>query len=348
MENNIEDTTNITNITNTINNVEDTTLSINTDEISSTINNVEDTTTTITNIAENTNTIIIDEDKKQKKTKEPKEPKESKEPKEPKVIKEQFNQECNHCSKIFKSKQLYDKHTIQQLCYTKDEITYCKICCETSASRNDYKKHLFSMNHLSNIGYNNIERLQNKEVPLVNLVDPYLNKSDVNKITNTNLGDSFTFVFSKGNTKTVSLVNNINLNIKDSTQQENKDQEEVQDQKEVQEKVQEVQDKEEEQIKIEYTEKQLKLILYLENQTQQCTANDSGKKLYKMLDNNLQIEDYKGLQTIINNLNILDNYKNMYIKVVELFINMLVKQKNKGEKLYKNKDISQLVINLSS
>jgi len=27
---------------------------------------------------------------------------------------------------------------------------------------------------------------------------------------------------------------------------------------------------------------------------------------------------------------------------------MLIKEKNKGEKLYKNKDISQLVINLSS
>jgi hypothetical protein len=72
------------------------------------------------------------------------------------------------------------------------------------------------MNHLNNIGYNNIEKLQNKEVSKVHLADPYLSKTDINTITNTNLGDSFTFVFTKGNTKTVSLVNNIQVPIKET------------------------------------------------------------------------------------------------------------------------------------
>ena len=68
-----------------------------------------------------------------------------------------------------------------------------------------------------------------------------------------------------------------------------------------------------------------------------------------MLDNKLQIEDYKGLQTIITNMQIPDTYKNTYLEAIENFISMLVKEKTSNNKiLYKDKDISQLVINLTS
>ena len=120
-----------------------------------------------------------------------------------KTSRQQFKEECIHCSKIFKSKITYDKHILQQLCYSADEITYCKICCITLSNHNKYKKHLFTIDHLNNIGYNKIERLQTKEVSQVHLADPYLNSNDVNKIATTNLGDSFTFVFNVGNTKTI-------------------------------------------------------------------------------------------------------------------------------------------------
>ena len=271
-----------------------------------------------------------------------------------KTKKEEFNADCDHCSKTFKSKLLYDKHTIQQVCYSEDETTYCKICNETLLNINDYKKHLFTMNHLNNIGYNNIEKLQNKEVSKVHLADPYLSKTDINSITNTNLGDSFTFVFNKGNTKTVSLVNNVQVPIKELIQDtiiqdtivQAIIQNQVQDQIQVQDQVQE-QESNKNSI-IEYTPRQSKLILILEKQSNENTPGDSGKNFFKLLDTKLQIEDYKGLQSIINNLNVLDTYKNTYSKVIEIFITMLIKEKNKGEKLYKNKDISQLVINLSS
>ena len=254
--------------------------------------------------------------------------------------KEQFNAECDNCSKTFKSKLLYDKHIIQQLCYSEDKITYCKVCNETLLTINEYKKHLFSMMHLNNIGYNNIDKLQNKEVSKVHLSDPYLSKTDINSITNTNLGDSFTFVFTKGNTKTVSLVNNDQVPIKETIQET------------IIKEIIQVQDQESNNIQkntiIEYTPRQSKIILILEKQSSENTPGDSGKNFYKLLDTKLQIEDYKGLQSIINNLNVLDTYKNTYSKVIEIFITMLIKEKNKGEKLYKNKDISQLVINLSS
>ena len=205
------------------------------------------------------------------------------------------------------------------------------------------------MSHLNKIGYNNIERLHTKEVAKVHQVDPYLNKLDINKITNSNLGDSFTFVFTKGNTKTVSLVNTI---MKES------DSELIPEPVSVShpEPISKLQPTETiletnsiiQESKLEYTARQNKIISYLDKISNENTASDGGKLFYKMLDTKLQLEEYKGLQTIINNLNILDNYKNTYIRVIEIFISMLIKEKNKGEKLYKNKDISQLVINLSS
>ena len=267
----------------------------------------------------------------------------------------QFKEECLHCSKIFKSKLTYKKHILQQLCYNNDEISYCKVCCITLPNHSYYKKHLFTIDHLNNIGYNKIERLQTKEVSQVHLADPYLNSNDVNKIANTNLGDSFTFVFNIGNTKTISLVNNnsnniqtndtINQSLNDSTKENtlntnpntnintNPNQNTITNQNTL----------------VEPTIRQQKLILVLEKHiNDKIILGDSGKLFYKMLDNKLQLEDYKSLNTIISNLNIPNNYKETYLKVIEIFISMLVKEKTKGNKLYKEKDISEIVINLTS
>jgi len=271
-----------------------------------------------------------------------------------KAKRKQFKEECNHCLKIFKSKITYDKHVTQQLCYTQEEITYCKICCINLSDRNQYKKHLFTMEHLNNIGYNKIERLQTKEISQVHLADPYLNTNDVNKISNTNLGDSFTFVFNIGNTKTISLVNNVQKQelVNNSTTNNLSNEETSQNTINI------INDdhnnnhnnqNDNQNSFLEPTSRQQKFISYLEKQiNENISPSDSGKVFYKMLDNKLQIEDYKGLQKIINNLNIPSNYKETYIKVTELFISMLVKEKTKGEKMYKEKDISQLVINLTS
>jgi hypothetical protein len=296
----------------------------------------------------------------------------------------QFKEECLHCTKIFKSKLTYEKHILQQFCYNNDEITYCKVCCITLPNHSHYKKHLFTIDHLNNIGYNKIERLQTKEVSQVHLADPYLNSNDVNKIANTNLGDSFTFVFNIGNTKTISLVNNSNSNSNSNT---NSNSNNIQTNESIHQS-------HESQIlndstkknnlntlsnilelntntnpntntntnpnsnpntisnsntSVEPTSRQQKLILVLEKHiNDKIIPGDSGKLFYKMLDTKLQIEDYKSLNTIINNLNIPNNYKETYLKVIEIFISMLVKEKTKGDKLYREKDISEIVINLTS
>ena len=35
-----------------------------------------------------------------------------------------FEKTCNHCNKIFKSEKTYEQHVNNQVCYSKDEITY--------------------------------------------------------------------------------------------------------------------------------------------------------------------------------------------------------------------------------
>ena len=99
---------------------------------------------------------------------------------------------------------------------------------------------------------------------------------------------------------------------------------------------------------LEPTTRQLKILNFLETLVGESTAKDCCVKLYKMLDNKLQIEDYKGLQTFITQLPIHPEYKGYYLKATEAFISCLVKEKTKGETLYKDKDISQLVVYLTS
>jgi len=211
------------------------------------------------------------------------------------------------------------------------------------------------MEHLNNIGYNKIERIQTSEISQVHLADPYLNSNDINKIAKNNLGDSFTFVFNKGNTKTISLVNNnkdIIFNEVNNNQLDNDNINILELKPTLLEPTLLEPTLLEpillEPILLEPTQRQQKIISILDKQTLEHTPSDSGKLFYKMLDNKLNIEDYKGLQKIILNTNITTTYKDTYIKVIDIFISMLVKEKTKGEKLYKDKDISQLVINLTS
>jgi len=246
---------------------------------------------------------------------------------------------CNHCSKIFKSKITYDKHITQQLCYTQKELTYCKVCNITHETNEQYIQHLFTMQHINNIGYNKHETINNEPISQVHVLDPYLNTNDINNISKTNLGESFTFVFEKGNTQTVSLINPIvntiinPINITTSTTNTNNNPS--------------INNNNQNSKIHEITPRQQKVILFLEKQVSELSPSDSGKQFYKMLDNKLQLDDFKSLQNIIKNLTIPDNFKDMYLKVIEIFISVLVKEKSKGSILYKDKDISQLVMNLT-
>ena len=127
-----------------------------------------------------------------------------------KQILPKFSSSCKHCLKLFKNSKTYEKHIKEQVCYKSNEITYCKICLITYENHNIYNTHLFSLEHINKIGCDNIEKINedNKEKKLnttIHKLDPYLNENDVKKISSHNLGDSFTFIYEKGNTQTITL-----------------------------------------------------------------------------------------------------------------------------------------------
>ena len=263
--------------------------------------------------------------------------------KSPKQLKTKYEAKCTYCYKTFKHKNSYEKHTIEQTCYKSNEITYCNVCLYTYETHLQYKNHLFSMEHLNNIGFNNIERLKTKEVSQIHLADPYLNNNDINKIAKTNLGDSFTFIYNTGNTQTISLLSS-NNNIKPLLNIIPEDVI-IQESQELNKLSKSTQPQPISQPISQPTIRQNKIISFLEKQT---SIEESGKMFYKMLDNKLQLEDYKGLQNMITYINIDNAFKENYIKVIESFISLLVKQSTSGIKSYKEKNISQLVINLTS
>ena len=70
----------------------------------------------------------------------------------PRAVKKPFDAECNKCHKHFKTKNVFEKHVEQQLCYSKNEISYCKTCNITLDTHAGYVKHLMTAEHLAKIG----------------------------------------------------------------------------------------------------------------------------------------------------------------------------------------------------
>ena len=299
--------------------------------------------------------------------KEPSKTKPPKTTKIPKPKKQPFEGNCTNCTKIFKTKDSYEKHTLEQTCYKSNEITYCKVCLYTYENHLQYERHLFSMEHLNNIGFNEIERIKTKEVSQVHLADPYLTTNDVNNISKKNLGNSFTFVFNSGDTQTIELSAGFEKSRAQSTdetfdksQEKNEKNDNAKINKRAEAFVAKVDKSHKgargaealvaealvaEALVVVPSVRQGKIIAFLERQT---SIEESGKNFYKMLDNKLQLEDYKGLQTMIKSIKIAAEFKDNYIKVIEAFIAGLVKQRTSGIKVYKDKDIEKLVCNLTS
>jgi hypothetical protein len=266
-----------------------------------------------------------------------------------KPIQPKFEGTCTHCSKLFKHIKLYEKHINEQLCYKDCEITYCKICLLTCKNHQEYKNHLFSIEHINNIGFNSIEKFIKPTSSVINILDPYLNKNDINTLSSNNLGDNFTFVYEKGDTQTITLQKPKKNNESNTTNLSNtintiintiiNTDTNMTTQNNIQIFIPEPIP--------EPTVRQTKIINILEKQIEKNTINESGSVFYKLLDK-LQLEDYKGLQKIIKTLNINQDYKLNFLNTIDIFISVLVKEKTNGNTFYKEKDISQIVINLTS
>lgn len=273
-----------------------------------------------------------------------------------------FEKTCDHCNKILKSEKTYEQHINNQVCYNKDETTYCKLCKIALPNRHDYVKHLLSMEHINKIGCHNLETLNNNQPSTILQIDPFLTNNEAKSIGTNNLGNKFTFVFQNNKTQTIDLVNNDNSNTNANRDLVRNNGSAV---NAVSNESNECNVSNESnggngntnqnsnnnvcgQIgnrKIEPTSKQQKILSILENAN---SVDEGCKLLLRMLDNKLNIEDYQGLQSIIrNDNNMKKELNNAYIDLIDKYVSMLVKRRNNGETIYKEKDISKIVILLT-
>jgi hypothetical protein len=234
-----------------------------------------------------------------------------------------FEKACTHCNKILKTIKSYENHINTQVCYSRDEISYCKLCKLLLSNNDEYIKHLLSMEHINKIGCNNLEVLHTNQPSTILQADPYLTPTEARSIGTNNLGNKFTFVFSNNSSQTINLIsnntnntNNTNTNTKADSNRE-----------------------------IIPTVKQLKILNILSNIG---TINEGIKAFITILDNKLNIEDYNGMQYIIkNDSNMKSEYKNAYLETIDKYVSMLIKRRTNGETTYKDKDISKVVISLT-
>ena len=295
--------------------------------------------------------------------------------------KKSYEKECIHCNKILKSIKSYNNHVNTQKCYNKNDITFCKLCNITMNNRNDYVKHLFSIVHYNKIGCNTLETLQTNQPSTILQADPYLTNNEAKSIGTNNLGNKFTLVFNNNNTHTIDLLHNKNVNTSNTLLansgtgianilqdvQGQQQQLQLQQQQQLQLQQQQQQQQQGQQLQLQQqsqqqsqqqqqlqqqqqptiipTIKQTKILSILEKVN---SIEEGNKLLLRLLDNKLQIEDYYGLQHIIKyNDKISDVLKNEYAIIIDKFVSLMVKKKNNGETIYKEKDISKIVISLT-
>jgi len=266
----------------------------------------------------------------------------------PKATRQKFEKSCNHCNKVLKSAKTYEHHVNNQVCYSKDEITFCKLCKITCPNRSDYVKHLLSMDHINKIGCQNLETLNNNQPSTILQIDPFLTNNEARSIGTNNLGNKFTFVFRDNKTQTIDLVNtntpiNTPINTHINTPINTPINTHINTHINISAAVNG--DVSSENRKIEATTKQQKILSILENVN---SIEEGCKLLLRMLDNKLNMEDYHGLQSIIrNDSNMKKELNTAYIEIIDKFVSMLVKRRTSGETIYKDKDISKIVISLT-
>lgn len=254
-----------------------------------------------------------------------------------KAAKKAFDAECTKCHKHFKTKCAYEKHVGQQLCYDKNELSYCKTCNITLKSHSLYVKHLMTALHLESIGVGKLERLKEERPSTIHTADPYLSKNEAELLGTRNLGEKYTLVFENNETQEVKLVRKSSQPIAYTQAPVEVSKPHV-------------------PVKIatelaapdkitQPTGTQIEIIKYLEKQQNPVEANNS---FIKVLTTKLELEDYYGLTTLIrDNGNISLEVKKTILCLINKFVDGLTKKRVGGQTTYNNKDIAKVVVALS-
>jgi len=254
-----------------------------------------------------------------------------------KAIKKAFDAECTKCHKHFKTKAVYEKHIVQQLCYDKNELSYCKTCNIKLNSHTGYVKHLMTAEHLESIGAGKLERLKDDRPSAIHTIDPYLSNNEAELLGTQNLGEKYTLVFENNETQEVNLLR--------TKQKDPLTHIRVQMPSNVPTQLQIAHEVAAPDRITQPTATQMEIIQYLEKQKNPVEANNS---FIKVLTTKLALEDYYGLTTLIrDNRNISLEVKTTILCLINKFVDGLTKKRVGGQLTYNNKDIAKVVIALS-
>uniref|UniRef100_A0A6C0EHS3 C2H2-type domain-containing protein n=1 Tax=viral metagenome TaxID=1070528 RepID=A0A6C0EHS3_9ZZZZ len=205
---------------------------------------------------------------------------------------------------------------------SKNNPLECKLCKVIFKSKSRMMKHLISKKHLENLINITIEPFEilDNETHNSNEVDPFLNKNDINKLKNMDIGDGFDIAYKNNDVVKCEYVFEEKQNV--NVQEEPNVIEEKQQQPPV------------------MTEKQSKILDFLiKNQNHQQVAN----KLFQVLQK-LPLEDLKGFSThIISNDDIQILIKEKIIKVFKIYKETLLKKKENGQTHFNNILIQDIV-----
>lgn len=89
---------------------------------------------------------------------------------------------CIYCKKKFKSNKSKKRHEYMQICLDSSKRTYCSHCDYMAENKEEFKNHLISSYHLSNISKIKTRNIK-FEKSIINL-DPYLNDKEKNELLN--------------------------------------------------------------------------------------------------------------------------------------------------------------------
>jgi len=273
-----------------------------------------------------------------------------------KSVKKPFDAECNKCKKHFKTKSAFEKHVGQQLCFAKDELSYCKTCNITLGDHAAYIRHLMTREHLGNIGVEKLDKLKEERPGAIHTADPYLSSNEAELLGTRNLGEKYTLVFENNEMQEVKLVRKAEAIVAAAApileptreapimdrniQSQAKTHEKAQAQAKAQEKERAAPDRINQP-----TPKQTEIIRFLERQKNPVEANNN---FIKIITSKLELEDYYGLGTLIReNGNISLEVRQIILALISKFVDGLTKKRAGGQTTYNNKDIAKVVVDLS-
>ena len=211
---------------------------------------------------------------------------------------------------------------------SKNNLLECKMCKVIYKTDARMMKHKISKTHLDNLKNITIEPfdIQENDTHNSNDADPFLNKNDINKLKNMNIGDGFDITYKNNDVV--------------KCEYEFEEEKNTNIQTEPIATVEPIATEEPIHLPPVITDKQSKILDFLiKNQTHQQVAN----KFFQVLQK-LGLEDLKGLSThIISNDDIQILIKQKIMKVITIYKETLLKKKESGQTHFNKILIEELI-----